>query len=383
MVGAVVVARGHVVGSGYHKRAGGPHAEIVALQQARSRSRHATLYITLEPCCHTGKRTPPCVPAILDSGVRRVVVAMRDPNPLVAGRGIQRLKRAGIVVDVGCLNREAAKLNEAYAHWMQTGRPFVMLKAAMTLDGQLATAAGESQWITGATARAHVHRLRSRVDAIAVGVNTVLQDDPRLTVRDAAGNPRARAARSPVRVVFDSRLRIPVSARVLQGLEHAPTVVVTTKTANPRRVERLKKMGAVVLTLPPKGARVSLCRCLQALGTMEITTLLVEGGSELNAGFLREGLVNRVSLYVAPTLLGGRNATGLLGGLSPARLADAVAVSNLHLQSLGEDMLVTGDVNTPAVKRKNLAEQGVGLAGTFPRRIVPNERKRPARVSAG
>ncbi len=342
MVGAVVVARGRVVGSGYHKRAGGPHAEIVALRQARSRSRHATLYITLEPCCHTGKRTPPCVPAILDSGVRRVVVAMRDPNPLVAGRGIQRLKRAGIVVDVGCLNREAAKLNEAYSHWMQTGRPFVTLKAAMTLDGQLATAAGESQWITGAAARAHVHRLRSRVDAIAVGVNTVLRDDPRLTVRDAAGNPRARAARPPVRVVVDSRLRIPVSARVLQGLEHAPTVVVTTKRANPRRMERLKKMGAVVLMLPPKGARVSLRRCLQALGNMEITTLLVEGGGELNAGFLREGLVNRVSLYMAPMLLGGRNATGLLGGLSPARLADAVAVSDMRLRFLGQDVLLTG-----------------------------------------
>ena len=344
MVGAVVVANGTVVGSGYHRRAGGPHAEIVALRQARTRSRGSTLYTTLEPCCHTNKRTPPCVPAILASGVRRVVVAMRDPNPHVAGRGIRQLRRAGLSVDVGCLGNETATLNEVYLHWIQTGRPFVVLKAAMTLDGKIATATGESQWITGAKARAHVHQLRSQVDVIAVGVETVLTDDPQLTVRVSAGKRSAPGIRQPVRLVFDSRLRIPFKARVLQGLEQAPTVIATTKLAGPRKVERLRKMGVQVLVLPRKGTRVSLDKCLQALGKMGMTSLLLEGGSELNAGFLRAGLVNRVALYVAPALLGGQQTKGLLGGRSPRRLAEILPVSNLHLQSLGEDVLITGDL---------------------------------------
>ena len=344
MVGAVVVANGTVVGSGYHRRAGGPHAEIVALRQARTRSRGSTLYTTLEPCCHTNKRTPPCVPAILASGVRRVVVAMRDPNPHVAGRGIRQLRRAGLSVDVGCLGNETATLNEVYLHWIQTGRPFVVLKAAMTLDGKIATATGESQWITGAKARAHVHQLRSQVDVIAVGVETVLTDDPQLTVRVSAGKRSAPGIRQPVRLVFDSRLRIPFKARVLQGLEQAPTVIATTKLAGPRKVERLRKMGVQVLVLPRKGTRVSLDKCLQALGKMGMTSLLLEGGSELNAGFLRAGLVNRVALYVAPALLGGQETKGLLAGRSPRRLAEILPVSNLHLQSLGEDVLITGDL---------------------------------------
>ncbi len=345
MVGAVVVARGRVVGRGYHAQAGGPHAEIVALRRAQSHARRATLYTTLEPCCHTEKRTPPCVPAIIASGVRRVVVAMLDPNPLVAGRGIQQLRRAKVVVDVGCLKQDAAKLNEAYSHWVQTGRPFVMLKAAMTLDGKIATATGASRWITGATARAHVHQLRSRMDAIAVGVNTVLHDDPRLTVRIPADTRRASVARSPIRIIFDSRLRIPLPARVLRGMKRVPTVVATTKLANHGKIERLRTMGADVLTLAQKGAHVSIRRCLRELGKRGVTSLLVEGGGELNAGFLREGLVNQVYLYVAPTLMGGHNAVGMLSGLSPRSLADTVAVSNVRLRFLGEDVLITGDLS--------------------------------------
>ena len=342
MVGAVVVANGAVVGSGYHKRAGGPHAEIVALRRAGSRG--ATLYTTLEPCCHTEKRTPPCVPAILESGVRRVVVAMRDPNARVAGRGIRQLRRAGLTVDVGCLGKEAAALNEVYLHWIKTGRPFVVLKAAMTLDGKIATAAGESQWITGAESRAHVHQLRSQVDVIAVGAETVLTDDPQLTVRGSAAKRSAPGVRQPVRLVFDSRLRTPFGSRVLQGIEQAPTVIATTKLAGFRKVERLRKMGVQVLVLPRKGARVSLDKCLHVLGNMGITSMLVEGGSELNAAFLRAGLVNRVAFYVAPALLGGQRTKGLLGGRSPRRLAETLPVSNLHIESLGEDVLITGDV---------------------------------------
>lgn len=344
MVGAVIVAKGKVVGSGYHRQAGGPHAEVFALQHAKSQSRQATLYLTLEPCCHTEKRTPPCVPDIIESGVRRVVVAMRDPNPQVAGRGIRQLKQAGIVVDVGCLKQEATKLNEIYIHWVKTGLPFVILKSGMTLDGKIATAKGESKWITGSKAREHVHQLRSQVDAIAVGVNTVLKDDPQLTAR--LSGSKGQATRQPVRLIFDSRLRIPFTARVLQGIEQNPTAMVTTKEADPEKVEQLRSKWVEVLVLPQKRKQVSIRRCLQELGNMGITSVLVEGGSELNASFLREGLVNQVYLYMAPTLLGGSNAKGLIGGLSPKRLAEKNTVSNLHIQVLGDDVLIIGDVKS-------------------------------------
>ncbi len=347
MVGAVVVAGGTVVGRGWHMRAGKPHAEITALRRAGSRARRATLYTTLEPCCHTDKRTPPCVPAIIASGVRRVVVAMLDPNPRVSGRGIRQLRRRGIAVDVGCLQREAAALNEAYCHWTRTGRPFVILKSAMTLDGKIATATGASKWITGAEARAHVHRLRSGVGAIAVGVNTVLRDDPRLTARAAASTRRAPATRAPVRVVFDSRLRTPLSARVLRDMARAPTVVATTTRADRAKIQRLRDVGAEVLVpaLARKGGRVPIRRCLRELGRRGIISLLLEGGGELNAGFLREGLVNRVCLYVAPTLMGGRDAVGVLGGTSPRSLPGMAAVSDVRVRCLGNDLLVTGVVS--------------------------------------
>lgn len=269
---------------------------------------------------------------------------MRDPNPRVAGRGIRQLRRAGLFVDVGCLGKEAAKLNEVYLHWIKTGRPFIVLKAAMTLDGKIATASGESQWITGPEARTHVHELRSRFDVIAVGAETVLTDDPQLTVRGSAAKQSSTGVRQPFRLIFDSRLRIPFEARVLQGIEQAPTIIATTKLANSRKVERLRKMGVEVLVLPRTGTRVSLDACLQRLGHTEVTSMLVEGGGELNAAFLREGLVNRVCLYVAPALLGGQRTKGLLGGRSPRRLAEIMPVSNLHVESLGEDVLITGDV---------------------------------------
>jgi len=344
MVGALVVAQGKVAGSGYHKQAGGPHAEIFALQQARSRSRHATLYLTLEPCCHTEKRTPPCVPSVIHSGVRRVVVAMRDPNPQVAGRGIRQLRRAGITVDVGCLQREAAKLNEVYLHWVHTGRPFVILKAAMTLDGKIATANGESQWITGVRAREHVHKLRGQMDAIAVGVNTILKDDPQLTVRLPVKGRGAHPVRQPVRLVFDSTLRVPLTARVFKNIEKSPTAIATTTRASSTKIEQLRAMDVEVLMVSRKRNQVSLRRVLQELGKMGFTSLMVEGGSELNAAFLRDDLVNQVYLYVSPALLGGQNAKGLIGGLSPKHLAQKIPISSVHVHKLGDDFLVTGDL---------------------------------------
>lgn len=342
MVGALVVADGRIVGQGYHRQAGGPHAEVFALRAAGRLAKGATLYVTLEPCRHTRKRTPPCVPLIVNSGLRRVVVAMRDPNPRVTGRGIRALRTAGLAVTVGCLREEAERLNEPYCHRMRTGRPFVFLKAAMTLDGKIATGSGESQWISGEAARRHAHGLRSQVDAVLVGVGTVLRDDPRLTVRLGHRRTKEAAPRQPLRVILDSRLRIPLTARILSPDSGARTLVATTARAPKRHIERLRARGITVLVLPSREGRVSLAACLARLAGMDITSVMIEGGSELNAFALRAGLVNRVLLYVAPCLLGGQEAKGLIGGRSPKRLANALSLRHLRMRRIGRDLLIEG-----------------------------------------
>lgn len=342
MVGAVVVAGNRIVGQGYHRRAGGPHAEIIALQVAGPRAKQATLYVTLEPCCHTEKRTPPCVPVLIAAGLKRVVVAMPDPNPHVGGRGIRALRKAGIEVAVGCRRDEAERLNEAYRHWVRTGLPFVTLKAAMTLDGKIATAGGESQWITGEPARRYTHQLRSRMDAILVGAGTVRRDDPRLTVRLERGAVAAKSAHQPLRVILDSRLRIPLEAKVL-GIG---TTVATTDRAPAGKIRQAQAKGAQILVLPARNGRVSLHACLAELGKQGITSVLIEGGSEVNASAVRAGLVNRVALFIAPTLLGGQDAKGLIGGLAPKRLAQALPLDDIRIQPLGRDLLLEGTLST-------------------------------------
>ncbi len=337
MVGAVVVSGRRIVGEGFHRNAGGPHAEAIALHAAGPRAKSGTLYITLEPCSHTRKRTPPCVPAILAAGIRRVVVAMRDPNPQVNGEGLRRLTRAGLSVTTGCLERQAAQLNDSYVHRMRTGRPLVVLKMAMTLDGKTATAAGESQWITGPDARRHAHRLRSQADAIMVGINTVLADDPQLTVR--LGKP---IARQPLRVIMDSSLRIPLSASVLSRRLQKGTVIAATSRAPHARLVRLRRLGISVLVLPGERGRVSLRACLTQLARIGINRLLIEGGSELAASALQAGVVNRLHLYVAPRLLGGANAKGAIGGSCPPHLARAFSVSDLSVKKIGPDLLIEG-----------------------------------------
>ena len=345
MVGAVVVSRGELVGQGSHRKTGGPHAEVIALSQAGSRAKGGTLYVTLEPCSHLKKRTPPCVPLVITSGVRRVVVAMVDPNPQVRGRGIAQLKKAGLQVDVGCCEAEALQLNETYIHWVQTGRPFTIVKAGMTLDGQIATAGGESQWVTGEAARMQAHRLRADVDAVLVGIGTVLRDDPRLTAR-TGGDPVRLAARQPLRIVVDSRLRIPLKAAVLQQQQDAHTVIATTSAASPKKVELLRRRGIDVLILPRVGKRVSLPALWTRLGQLGVTNLVVEGGSDLNAAVLHAGLSQRLMCFVAPLLLGGQDAKGLVGGLSPRRLRDAVPLKNLRIEPVGRDMLIQADFST-------------------------------------
>ncbi|MCA9500907.1 MAG: bifunctional diaminohydroxyphosphoribosylaminopyrimidine deaminase/5-amino-6-(5-phosphoribosylamino)uracil reductase RibD [Nitrospira sp.] len=344
MVGAVIVKNGQIVGEAYHRRSGEPHAEILALHQAGPQARGAVLYVTLEPCCHTRKRTPPCVPFLIQSGLARICVAMVDPNPQVSGRGLQQLKHAKVPVSVGVCELDARHLNEVYAYWITTGRPLVVLKGAMTLDGKIATATNESHWITGERARQDVHRLRNQMDAILVGVGTVIADDPELSARGRTMTNR-RVGRQPVRVVLDSRLRIPSHAKVLQWVGEQPTILCTTTQAPLPKIQHYRKRGIQVWVLPRHAGRVSLKACLSRLGKEGLTSVLIEGGGTLNATALQQGLVNRVRLYMAPMLLGGQDAMGLIGGQSPKKLDRARPLADCQLKKLGNDWLVTGTID--------------------------------------
>ena len=344
MVGAMIVNHGKIVSEAYHRRAGEPHAEIVALHRAGPRARGGVLYVTLEPCCHTNKRTPPCVPLLIQSGVKRVCVAMIDPNPQVKGRGIQALKRAQLEVSVGVLEKEATQLNEMYVYWMSTGRPFVILKGAMTLDGKIATTTGESQWITGVKARQDVHRLRNQVDAVMVGIGTVQADNPELSARRISPTVNRRVGRQPLRIVLDSRLRISLTAKVLQEVVEQPTMVCTTAQAPPKKIQQLRDRGVSVWVLPRQAGKVSLKSCLTRLGKEGLSSVLLEGGSRLNGAALQQGFINQVRLYMAPMLLGGQDAKGLIGGVSPTKLNRAWRIINPKLTKLGKDWLVVGRI---------------------------------------
>jgi diaminohydroxyphosphoribosylaminopyrimidine deaminase/5-amino-6-(5-phosphoribosylamino)uracil reductase len=315
MVGCVIVKGGRVVGEGFHARAGAAHAEVQALARAGARARGATLYTNLEPCAHHG-RTPPCAPAIARAGIRRVVAAMRDPDPRVNGRGFAILRRAGIAVRAGVLEPEALQLNERFVVAARAGRPFVLLKVAMTLDGRIATSRGESRWITSAAQRRSARGLRRLHDAVAVGVGTVLADDPLLLPRPSVGRPFHR-------VVFDSRLRTPLRARLLRSSGRAPVWVLSAVRASARR-RRLEAAGAAVLRASRGRGGISVRSALRTLWRRGIRSLMVEGGSELLGSFLAERLFDQVAIFRAPMLLGGRGSLPAFGGPDPARLSGGV-----------------------------------------------------------
>lgn len=337
MVGSVLVKRGKIVGKGYHRAVGKPHAEIEALSLAGKRARGSTLYVTLEPCCHEG-RTPPCTDALIEAGVREVVVAMDDPNPMVAGKGLEILQGAGIKITRGVLEEKARELNEAYVKYITTGLPFVVLKAGMSLDGKIGTCSGESRWITGEASRGYVHRLRAVSDAIMVGIETVLKDDPLLTAR-----PDKEKGRDPVRVIVDSKLRVPLSARIFNPLSDTQVVVATTGSAEAKKVRGLEAIkGVRVLALDGPGGRVDLSRLMKSLGEMSITSLLVEGGAEVNASLLEGGLVDKVMFFLSPMIIGGKASPGVVGGRGAVTLSDAIRLANARLRRLGQDMLVEG-----------------------------------------
>ncbi len=338
MVGAVVVTPGgEVVGEGFHARAGGPHAEIEALRAAGARARGATLYVTLEPCSHQG-RTPPCAPALIQAGIVRVVAAVGDPNPLVSGHGFDELRAAGIDVVIGAGAADAERQNRVFLTAMRERRPHVTLKAGMTLDGKIADLHGVSQWITGEAARHRAHSLRSESDAIVVGIGTVLRDDPELTVR--LGQPWPR---EPLRVVLDTAARTPAGARVIRAGRPSCAVIAVGADAPQQRVRDLAASGATVVSCGTRDGRVDPGALLTELFAREVRAVLVEGGGEVHGAFLDAGLVDRVALFAAPLLIGGRGATPVVGGAG-RELKSAVRLGGFTVTSLGDDLLVEADV---------------------------------------
>ena len=338
MVGAVVVTpAGEVVGEGFHAKAGGPHAEVEALRAAGARARGATIYVTLEPCSHHG-RTSPCAVAVVEAGVTRVVAALTDPNPLVSGRGIAILREAGVEVVTGVGAADAERQNRVFLTAMRARRPHVTLKAAMTLDGKIADLHGASKWITGEAARRSAHRLRSESDAIVVGVGTVLRDDPELTVRLDRPWPR-----EPLRVVLDTAARTPREARLIRAGAPERAVIVVGANAPDERTRGLATAGASVVRCRTTDGRVSLESLLAELFAREVRAVLVEGGGEVHASFLDTGLVDRVAVYVAPLLVGGRQATPVVGG-GGRELKSAVKLGSLTVTPVGDDLLIEADV---------------------------------------
>ena len=330
-VGCVIVKKGKIIAEGYHKKAGLPHAEVDGLKKLKkNEAQGSTMYVTLEPCCHFG-RTPPCTDAIIKAGVKKVYAAMKDPNSLVSGKGMRKLKKAGIKVDVGLLEKDAIKLNEAYIHHAKTGLPFATLKTAMSLDGKIATSTGESKWITSEKAREKVHEIRSRTDAILVGVGTVITDNPQLTSRIKGG-------RDPLRIIVDSRLRIPLNANVFKD---GKIVVATTLKHNKTKKRQLDAKGVDVWVVQERDGHLDLADLMRVLGEVGVTSVLIEGGGEVNASALEAGIVNKIMFFIAPKIIGGRDAKTPVEGNGIKKIKDALKLENTVIEKIGDDFLVT------------------------------------------
>jgi len=335
-VGAVVLRGGRAVAEGFHARAGEAHAEVRALDLAGEAARGGTLVVTLEPCAHVG-RTPPCTEAVLRAGIDRVVIGMRDPNPLVDGRGIRELEQAGLDVVVGVLEEECRELNPAYLKHLATGLPWVTLKAMLSLDGRLATESGESRGLGSDAEIRAAHRLRAGSDAVIAGIGTVIADDPRLTVRGVRG-------RRPLRVVLDSTLRIPEGARIWSTVAEAPLAIATV-SRDETKARALEERGASVWTFEPgPGGRVPLRSLLERLALEGRISILVEGGSEVHTSFLREGLADQIAFGISPRIVGGTSAPILTGDLGRPKLADAIRIEGLTVRRLGPDVWLTGRI---------------------------------------
>lgn len=348
MVGAVLVKKGEIIGLGYHHQAGSPHAEINVLKKAGKKARNADLYVNLEPCCHYG-RTPPCVDAIIESGIKRIMIGITDPNPLVSGKGIARLKSAGTTTQVGVLEEACSKLNEVYLKYITKKIPFVMLKVASSLDGKIATRSGDSRGITAQESLRFVHRLRDQCDALMVGIGTVQADNPLLTTR-----LKGKVGKDPIRVIVDSSLRISPQARLFNPHSQAGVIIATTQKAPRGKKERLEKIGAKVITVGSANGKVDLKKLMVALGKLEITSLLIEGGTKIITSALKDDIVDKIFFFYAPKILGGHAAHGITAGEGVEYVIQALTVQDLKVKRQGEDVLVEGYIrDKPRRSRRN------------------------------
>jgi diaminohydroxyphosphoribosylaminopyrimidine deaminase/5-amino-6-(5-phosphoribosylamino)uracil reductase len=337
MVGAILVKNGMIVSEDYHRRPGGPHAEALVIEKAGKNAQGSTLYVNLEPCCHSDKRTPPCTKAIINAGIKKVIIGMIDPNPSVSGKGVLELERAGIQVKIGIHEKESKILNEFYVRYITSGRPFVILKIAMTLDGKIATPDGQSKWITGEEARRMVHRTRSSVDAILTAIGTVKADNPHMT-------RRIRGGKNPLRIVIDPHLEIPMDAHILNTPPE--TVIVTRKTdiqgEKITGIEKKKLHDKGIQIIEYEGEKANLLWLIRKLGMRGITSILIEGGSSLNAYALSEGIVDKVMFFIAPKIMGGVKSFTAIGGETYRRLEEIYRVTDLKIRKIGEDFLIEG-----------------------------------------
>jgi diaminohydroxyphosphoribosylaminopyrimidine deaminase/5-amino-6-(5-phosphoribosylamino)uracil reductase len=341
-VGAVLVANDEIVGEGHTQPPGQAHAEVMALRDAGERARGATLYVTLEPCCHVG-RTGPCTEALLAAGVAEVHVGVRDPSPWVDGGGVAVLQQAGIPVTVGEREEECRRAHEAYFKWVRTRRPFVTLKYGMTLDGKIATRSGSARWVTGPAARGRVAVLRAQADAVVVGIGTALADDPLLTARPSEfGVEWEGPVHQPLRVILDSKGRLPPASVIATTAGEFPTLVLTTERAPADATAKLEAMGIEVVRLSEREGRVSLPEALDLLGQRPVTSVLLESGGTLAASFLEVGAVDRILAFISPKIVGGSGAPGPIAGSGVDLMEEAIALDGVAVEQIGEDLLVSG-----------------------------------------
>lgn len=340
LVGAVIVKDNIVLAEGFHQYFGGDHAEVDALKKIDNRAEGATIYVSLEPCSHYGK-TPPCVEAIIKSKISKVVVAMEDPNPLVAGRGIQILREKGLEVVTGVMEKEAKKLNEIFIKYITTQKPFCILKSATTLDGKIASKSRDSKWITGDDSRAYTHHIRNRVSAIMVGVATVINDDPQLNTRLEG----IEDVSHPIRVIVDDEsLRIPIDSKVVLTSKLQKTIVATTSKAPIDKIDKLKLAGIDVIITAEKDRQVDLNDLMAKLGERKVDSILLEGGGTLNYSALETGIVDKVMYFIAPKIIGGREAITSIEGEGKEKVDDAFKIDNISLRNFNEDILIEGYV---------------------------------------
>lgn len=337
MVGAVVVNQeGKIIGKGWHESVGGPHAEVNAIDDAGEIAKGATLFVTLEPCNHEG-RTPPCTRKILSAGIKRVVMAMTDPNPDVSGGGAAFLKQNGILVESGVCESQARRLNESIIKYVRTKRPFVTLKCAATLDGRIATRTGDSKWVTGKASRKYVHEMRHAVDAIMVGINTVNADNPSLTTR-----LEEKKGVDPKRIILDTNLSILEDAKVLQSASESDTIIITGNSVLSEKRNRLEKMGVTLIEGDVKDSRIDLNALMTRLGQMEITSLLIEGGGQVASSSLKAKVVDKVCFFYAPKILGGDDGVPMCSGEGPELMAQSIPVNDITVQRFDNDVMIEG-----------------------------------------